>query len=79
MSESTASFFYRMHWYKEIHGKDERRRRYRILREAGLPVEMARSLRDWSDGHLELFLKGNPHLLTVEPEEVIRAIKEGRE
>ena len=77
MTEANTAILAKFGWYKELYGKDERRRRYRILREAGLPAELARRVRDWSDGHLELFLKSNPHLLKTEPENVIKAILEG--
>ena len=52
-------FFYRMHWYKELRTKEERREIYRKLREMGYPVEVARRVRDWSKPHIEQFIKNN--------------------
>ena len=73
--DATKEVLYKLHWYKEIKGKDERRRIYRILRNAGLPAELARRVRDWSNRHIEAFIISNPHLFTVEVEELINAIR----
>ncbi|WP_297091988.1 hypothetical protein [Thermococcus sp.] len=47
-------------WYKELRTKEERREIYQRLRKMGYPAEIARRLRDWSDSHIELFIKSNP-------------------
>ena len=53
-------FLYRMHWYKELRSKEERRKIYRKLREMGYPADLARRMRDWSKPHIEQFIKANP-------------------
>ncbi|GAB6102389.1 hypothetical protein JCM16138_16120 [Thermococcus atlanticus] len=47
-------------WYKEMRSKEERREIYRKLRELGYHPEIARRLRDWSESHIELFIRSNP-------------------
>ena len=60
-------------WYKELRSKEERREIYRKLREMGYPSEIARRLRDWSESHIEQFIKVNP------PERFKNAIRKARE
>jgi len=65
-------FLYKMHWYKELRTKEERREIYRKLREMGYPAEVARRLRDWSNGHIELFIRSNPPEVFQKAETAIR-------
>jgi len=50
------------HWHKEKRSKKERRQIYQKLRKLGLTSYQAQRIRDWSDGHIELFLKSNGFL-----------------
>ena len=53
-------------WYKEKRTKEERRNYYNKLRKLGVPPDLARKVRDWSDSHIDLFLKSNGYLETNE-------------
>jgi len=78
---------YPPHWHKERRSKEWRRAMYRALTRAGLPFELAMKVRDWSEGHIRLFLEGNAHMLNKAPdavwadfeEELIRAVNEAKE
>ncbi|NJE01851.1 hypothetical protein [Thermococcus sp. JdF3] len=60
-------------WYKEQRTKEERREIYQRLRKMGYPAEIARRLRDWSENHIELFIKSNP------PEQIKAAMGKAKE
>ncbi|WP_456395042.1 hypothetical protein [Thermococcus sp.] len=59
-------------WYKEQRTKEERREIYQRLRGMGYPAEVARRLRDWSESHIELFIRSYPP-------ELFKKIREERE
>ena len=60
-------------WYKEKRTKKERREIYQRLRRLGYPAEIARRVRDWSDSHIEQFIKANP------PEQIRAAMEKAKE
>ena len=71
--EATRALLYKLGWYKELRSKEERRAIYQELRALGYPPHIAQRARDWSRGHIELFIKSNP------PEMFNNGHKEGKQ
>lgn len=44
-------------WYKEKRTKEERKIIYQQLRALGIPPDWTRRVRDWSDNHIEQFIR----------------------
>jgi len=71
--KATRALLYKLGWHKELRTKEERRAIYNELRALGYPPHIAQRVRDWSRGHIELFIKSNP------PEMFNNGHKEGKQ
>ena len=71
--KQTRALLQKLGWYKELRTKEERRAIYQELRALGYPPHIAQRARDWSRGHIELFIKSNP------PEMFNNGHKEGKQ